>query len=516
MKDDVYLAVIDAGTTGERTIIFDTKGNVVAEKHLEHPSYFPEIAWVEQDATEWWNCVCKTAKAALKEAEEKGIKKDMIVGISVTSQRETIVPVDADANPLRRAIVWQDRRTVPQCNWIEKNIGPNVVYETTGLTIDPYFSAPKIRWIMEKEPDIYKKAYRFLLVHDYLVAKFTDAFITSPDNASRTMLFDIRKLNWSEPLLTRLEIDREKMPDVHPTGEQVGKVSAKAAEETGFAKGTPVFCGGGDQQCSAVGAGVIRQGSVVITTGTGTFVLAHSDAPVFDPKRRILCSCHAVPGKWVLEASVFSTGSVYRWFRDQFGSIEKFASNQVGIDPYEILNSEVAASSVGSRGIVFLPHFAGAGAPYWNPHARGVIFGLTLGHTRHDVIRSIFEGVSFEVRKNLEVMEELGVPVKDVHVAGGMTRSQIFNQIQADIYGLPILREARESTALGCALLEGVGAGIFKNIDEAVLATLRAAGKYRPVKENQKKYERLFQYHKRIYEILDKSHIYQDFSKQTF
>ncbi|MGA3290396.1 MAG: FGGY family carbohydrate kinase [Candidatus Bathyarchaeia archaeon] len=516
MQDNVYLAVIDAGTIGERTIIFDTKGNVVAEKYLEHPSYFPEIAWVEQDASEWWNCVCKTAKAALKEADEKGIKKDMIVGISVTSQRETIVPVAADATSLRKAIVWQDRRTVPQCDWIDKNIGPNVVYETTGLTIDPYFSAPKIRWIMEKEPSIYKKAYRFLLVHDYLIAKFTDAFITSWDNASRTMLFDIRKFNWSEPLLTSLRIDREKMPDAHPTGEQVGEVSAKAAAETGFAKGTPVFCGGGDQQCSAVGAGVIRQGRIVITTGTGTFLLAHSETPVFDPKRRILCSCHAVPGKWVLEASVFSTGSIYRWFRDQFGSLEKIAADKVGIDPYEILNSEAAASSVGSRGIIFLPHFVGAGAPYWNPQARGIIFGLTLGHTRHDLIRSILEGVSFEIRKNMEVMEELGIPMKDTRVTGGMTRGQIFNQIQADIYGLPVLRETRESTALGCALLAGVGAGIFKSIDEAVLATTRPAEKYRPVKENQKKYESLFQYHKRIYEILDKSNIYQAFSKQTF
>jgi sugar (pentulose or hexulose) kinase len=330
------------------------------------------------------------------------------------------------------------------------------------------------------------------------------------------MLFDIRKFNWSEPLLTSLRIDREKMPDAHPTGEQVGEVSAKAAAETGFAKGTPVFCGGGDQQCSAVGAGVIRQGRIVITTGTGTFLLAHSETPVFDPKRRILCSCHAVPGKWVLEASVFSTGSIYRWFRDQFGSLEKIAADKVGIDPYEILNSEAAASSVGSRGIIFLPHFVGAGAPYWNPQARGIIFGLTLGHTRHDLIRSILEGVSFEIRKNMEVMEELGIPMKDTRVTGGMTRGQIFNQIQADIYGLPVLRETRESTALGCALLAGVGAGIFKSIDEAVLATTRPAEKYRPVKENQKKYESLFQYHKRIYEILDKSNIYQAFSKQTF
>ena len=222
MKEDIYLAAIDAGTTGERTMIFDEKGRVVAWKYLEHPSYFLKPTWVEQEAAEWWDRIRKTSRAVLKEAAEKGITPDMIEGISVTNQRETIVPVDKDVEPLRRAIVWQDRRTVSQCNWIKKNLGETMVYNITGLTVDPYFSAPKIIWIKEHEPNTYKETHKFLLVHDYIIAKLTDVLITSWDNASRTMLFDITKLDWSDNLLDGIGIDEEKMPELCPSGEIVG------------------------------------------------------------------------------------------------------------------------------------------------------------------------------------------------------------------------------------------------------------------------------------------------------
>jgi len=210
VKNQPYLVAIDAGTIGERTIIFDTYGKIIIQKYSEHRSYFPKPTWVEQDATDWWNCVCKTSNAALREAEKKGITKNMIAGISVTNQRETIVPVDEDTNPLRRAIVWQDRRTSSQCDWIRKNVGIDLVYNTTGLLIDPYFSAPKIKWIKEYEPNNYEKAHKFLLVHDYLMAKFTDVLVTSWDNASRTMLFDIRKFDWSDELLESIVLIEKK------------------------------------------------------------------------------------------------------------------------------------------------------------------------------------------------------------------------------------------------------------------------------------------------------------------
>jgi D-xylulose kinase len=514
MKENIYLVAIDAGTTGERTMIFDEKGRVVAWKYLEHPSYFLKPTWVEQEAAEWWDRICKTSRAVLKEAADKGITPDMIVGISVANQRETIVPIDKEVEPLRRAIVWQDRRTISQCNWIKSNIGEDMVYNITGLTVDPYFSAPKIMWIKEQQPDIYKKTHKFLLVHDYIIAKLADIFITGWDNASRTMLFDIRKFDWSENLLDFIGIDEEKMPEPHPSGKIVGEVTKKAAEETGFAEGTPVVCGGGDQQCGAIGVGVVRQGRIKATTGTGTFILSFLDKPCFDPKRRVLCSCHGIPRKWVQEASIFSTGTIYRWFRDEFGHLEKVAGELVGTDPYEMLNKEASSTPAGSKGVLVTPHFTGAGAPHWNPYARGVIVGLAIGHTRKDVVRAILEGIALEIRKNIEVMRELGVQVEEMRVTGGATRNPHFNQIQADVYGLPVLRgKVEESTALGCAILAGVGTGVFKSIEEATDKMVHIVERYEPRLENKTIYDRLFKIHGKIYDALDKAGVYKDLAE---
>ena len=514
MKENIYLVAIDAGTTGERTMIFDEKGRVVAWKYLEHPSYFLKPTWVEQEAAEWWDRICKTSRAVLKEAADEGITPDMIAGISVTNQRETIVPVDKYVEPLRKAIVWQDRRTVSQCNWIKNNIGEDVVYNITGLTVDPYFSAPKIMWIREHEHDIYTQTHKFVLVHDYIVAKLTDTFVTSWDNASRTMLFDIRKLDWSDNLLDGIGIDEEKMPEPYPSGKIIGEVTKKAAKETGFAQGTPIICGGGDQQCGAIGMGVVRRGRIKATTGTGTFILSFLDKPNFDPKRRVLCSCHGIPGKWVQEASMFSTGAIYRWFRDEFGHLEKAAAELVRIDPYEMLNKEAAAAPAGSKGILVIPHLAGAGAPHWNPYARGVIVGLAIGHARKDIVRAILEGIALEIRKNIEVIRELGVHVEEMRVTGGATRNPHFNQIQADVYGLPVMRgKVEESTALGCAILAGVGTGVFKSFEGATSKMVHIVERYEPRLENKSIYDKLFKIYCKIYDSLENARVFKDLAE---
>lgn len=509
MNEGTYLAAIDAGTTGVRTLIFDSRGNVVAGKHLEFPSYFPQPAWVEQEATDWWDRACKTSKSALREFTEKGGGPTKVAAISLTNQRETIVPVDENLRPIHRALVWQDRRTVPQCEWLRERIGEENVYRITGLTVDPYFSAPKILWMKENRPELYKETHMFLLVHDYLLARLTGNLVTSWDNASRTMLFDITRLRWSEELLESMELDAEKLPEPLPSGTPAGEVTGRAAEETGFVNGTPVVCGGGDQQCSAIGVGVIKQGRTEATTGTGTFIISHLEKPTFDPDRRVLCSCHSVPGKWVQEASLFSTGTIYRWFRDQFGEPEKVEAKLKGVDPYEILDGEAAASPAGSNGVIVLPHFVGAGAPHWNPRARGVIMGLALGHKKGDIVRAIMEGIAFEIRTNLEVMKELGTTVEEIRVTGGMTRNRGFNQIQADVFDLPVMRcRVEESTSLGCAILAGVGVGLFSGVPEAAEEMVHVAERYEPDPRNRALYDRMFEAHKRAYRALEDAEIY--------
>jgi xylulokinase len=505
-----FLAAIDVGTTGCRTIIFDIDGKAVSQAYEEYASVFPSPSWVEQSALEWWGAVRNTSRAAIRKAK---IKADDIKGISVTNQRETIVPVDALGEPLRTAIVWQDRRTTDECGEIASKIGRERIYSVTGLTVDPYFSAPKILWMRRNQPELFSRTFKFLLVHDYVIMKLSNLFATEYSNASRTMLFDIKKMDWSDTICGELDIPEEKMPTLYPPGRRIGEVTSKAAKETGFAANTPVIAGAGDQQAAALGVGVTEAGRVKATTGTGTFILAYLEQPKYDEKRRVLCSCHAVPGKWVNEASIFTTGAVYRWFRDQFAQAEKMEAQRSGKDPYELLNDQAAKIPPGSRGVLLIPHCMGSGAPHWNPYDRGVMLGFTVGHERGCLIRAIMEGTAFEIKENIEVMKEMNTDISELRVTGGATRSQTWNQIQSDVTGLPVLKGAvEEATSLGAAILAGVGAGIYKGIVEAADQMVMITERYAPSKENSSLYSKLYDIYEKAYKALSATGIFAELS----
>ncbi|NHI91788.1 MAG: xylulokinase [Candidatus Lokiarchaeota archaeon] len=508
-----YIAVIDAGTTGLRTMIFDLKGKEIARDYKEYKSNFPKSSWVEQDAMDWWDAVKETSKNVFKTSK---INPASILGICVTNQRETIVPVDEKGTPLRKALVWQDRRSITECNWIRNEIGEEKIYDITGLTIDPYFSATKMLWIKNHQPELFEKIYKFLLVHDFIEMKLTDEFVTDWSNASRTMLFDIRKNVWSEELCDQMGISIDILPRALPSARNIGQVSPDAAYETGFVKGTPIITGGGDQQCAAVGLGVIKSGRVKVTTGTGSFVLNFTDNIMKDPERRVLLSAHAVPGKYVLEASIFTTGSVFRWFRDSYGIKAKERAKETGRDPYELLIEEAEKAPLGAEGVIFIPHFMGAGAPYWNPYARGVIAGLTLASDRSNVLRALLESVGFEIKKNLEVFKSLGIDLKEIRITGGGTRSTFWNQIQADIFGIPVMKGmTEESTALGCAVLGAIGLGIYKNFDVAEKNMIEIREPRSPNLENTKKYDKIYELNKKICDLFLKYKIDEEISRIT-
>ncbi|MFX1300391.1 MAG: xylulokinase [Promethearchaeota archaeon] len=505
------VVAIDVGTGGTRTAVFDaSNGKLIVQTHQEYTSYFPQPAWVEQNAEDWWKTACSTTQASLTKI---GKRINEIVAVSITNQRETIVPVNEKGNPLHNALVWQDRRTTQQCQTIKREIGLDTVYNETGLTIDPYFSAPKILWFKDKKPRVFRDATKFLLVHDFILHRLTDIFATDYSNASRTMLFAVRPMEWSKLMCDSLEIPKEKLPKAYPSGTQTGEISQRATKATGLPEGLPVVVGGGDQQCGAVGVGVVKSGRVKATVGTGTFILAYEEQPRFDSEHRLLCSCHAVPNKWVIEASIFTSGIIYRWFRDQFGQEEKSLAQLLGSDAYELMNKQAEQSPPGARGILLLPHFVGAGAPYWNPDARGVIIGLALGHTKSDVIRAIMEGTSFEVRQNLEIMHELGVPLKELRLTGGATRSRVWNQIQADVTKLRVQRsKVEEATALGAAILAAVGGGIYQNVSKAAEAMVAIGNQYLPEKEPAQIYDRLFSIHTEAYQALEEAKVFSRLS----
>lgn len=496
---EIVLA-IDAGTTGVRSMFFNKTGTVLGKAYAEYTSVYPSPSWVEQDAESWWSKSCETIKTALANT---GQGPEKVIGVSVTNQRETIVPVAENGVPLRNAIVWQDRRTIPQCDWICGQMSEDEVYSITGLTVDPYFSAPKILWIKEKESSRFNKAHKFLLVHDYLIYRLSDELVTDFSNASRTMLFDVRRATWSERMLDVLEIPKEKLPTPFESGARIGEITSRAAKDTGLKEGTPVVAGGGDQQCAALGVGVVKEGMLKSTTGTGTFILAYSGTVRLDPGRRVLCSRHVVPNAFVVEASMFTTGSALKWFRDNLGSEERTVADDKGIDPYDVITEEASKMPAGSEGVLHIPHFVGAGAPNWNPHSRGIFAGLALGHTRAHIIRSILEGVSYEIRTNVEVMRELGLPSKEVRVTGGAARSKVWMQIQANILRAPVIRtQLEEATALGAAILAYEGIGLFKSVAQAAEGMVKTLPPLTPTKETLEVYQKGYKKFKELYSAI--------------
>ncbi len=503
----MFVAALDLGTTGCRTFIFDLAGTIIANDYQEWESYFPSPSYVEQDANVWWNSIKKTIERAIKKS---GIDKTDIVSLSVTNQRETIVPVDKEGNPLHNALVWQDRRTIDQVEFIKKVVGIEKIYQTTGLTIDPYFSATKILWFKDQKPDIYKKTHKFLLVSDFIIHKLTGNFYTDFSNASRTMLFDIKNLHYSDEIASALEIDLDKMPEALESGIDIGEM---ITDDTLFDKKTLVVTGAGDQQSAALGVGVVSPGEVKCTTGTGSFLLAFLGEPNFDPQKRVLCSCHAVPNTWVQEASIFTSGATLRWFRDQVGQVESALAKETGQDPYELMTAQAEESPIGANGLVLIPHLVGAGAPHWNPLAKGILFGLALGHQRKDIYRAVLEGVAFEIRKNVEVFKELGIEPKELKLTGGGSRSDLWNHIIADVLGITCVRNViEEATSLGAAILAASGAGLFPDISKAAENLCKVDKKWIPNEANNQLYEKIYSFSNEIYNLLVNNNMYKKLS----
>ncbi|MEM2176649.1 MAG: FGGY family carbohydrate kinase [Archaeoglobaceae archaeon] len=467
---------IDAGTTGIRACIYSLDGKIISHSYVEFPSYYPKPGWVEQNAEEWWKSVVKACNEAIKIAKaEKEIE-----AIAVTNQRETIVPVAKNGVAIANAIVWQDRRSTEEVELIKSTFGEEIS-RITGLKPDPYFSLPKILWWMRNCPKVVENTWKFMLVHDYIVYKLTGDVLTDFSNASRTMLMDLENRKWSDKIASKFEIDLDKLPELGNSGEVIGELKSK---EIKVNSSPIVVLGGGDQQCSALAQGVVEIGTLKSTTGTGTFMIAPVD------KMRggdIVYSAHVIK-KIVAEVSIFTTGSLLEWVKRNF----------YGSEGYEVLNKEAAKSGVGARGLIIIPFFAGAGCPHWDSKARGAIFGLTLAHERGDIARAVMESVAFEVRTNIELMEKLGISVDEIRLDGGGARSEIWNQIFADVTKKRCLVSSDvEATVRGAAMLAALGLGMkLKDVLKNFVP------EFKVINPSESEYEKIYEQYKKIRAIV--------------
>jgi glycerol kinase len=451
-----YIVTVDVGTSGMNSRLYDEKGNTYFVSSAEYKPRYESLSLVEQNPNDWYDAIVSTLKEVADYARDNNIS---IEAIAITSQRASVIPIDRNGEPLRDAIMWQDKRTVDICDRMQEKMTMKEVYKRTGLRINPYFSLPRILWIKENEKDIYDKTYKFMGVQDFLVYKMTGQPNTDWSQASRTMLMNIESLDWDEKIIETFDIDRNKLCDLVPPSTNIGSITEDFAKSTGLSTGTQVIICGGDQQNAAIALKTIEPKRAQANTGTGSFVMAYSEKPAFDEECRVVCSAAAIPGKYIVEAGIFNTGAIYRWFKEEFGYQGK------GFDE---INKEALSSPIGSNGVILIPHFEGSAAPYWNPLSRGMFFNLSLGTKRSDMARAIIEGIALEIAENVELIQSLVGELSTVAVAGGMTKFHLFNTIQANALNMKIEKyDNSEATSLGATINAYVSLGIYDSIEEA-------------------------------------------------
>ena len=473
-----YLLGIDVSTTGSKALLVDEAGSVVTSVTTEYLMYTPQPLWAEQDPADWWDATVTSVRQAL---ELGNVDARDVVGIGMTGQMHGLVALDGAGAVLRPCIMWNDQRTGPQCAAITERVGAERVLQLTGNPVLPGFTAPKIVWVREHEPEVYARIAHVLLPKDYVRLRLTGEHATEVSGASGTSLFDVGQRRWSEEMLEALEIPRAWMPVCAESPAVTARISAEAARQTGLLEGTPVVGGGGDQAAQAVGSGIDREGVISVTVGTSGVVFAASDAYRVEPLGRLHAFCHAIPGKWHLMGVVLSAGGSFRWFRDALGDPERTEALTARRDPYELLTGLAAEAPAGCEGLLFLPYLTGERTPHPDPEARGAYCGITLRHSKPHMVRAVLEGVTYALRDSLELMRDLGLTIEQVRGSGGGARSPLWRQMLADVFESELVTvNVTEGAAYGAALLAGVGSGVYASVAEACASAVKVVDQVTP------------------------------------
>jgi xylulokinase len=492
---------IDVGTSGTKTVICREDGTILATATAEHPSYYPQPGWSEQEPEDWWKSTVQSVRQALSRA---GIPGTEIRGIGLSGQMHGSVFLDEKGQVLRRAILWNDQRTAEQCRQIEEAAGGRAnLIRMVGNPAFTGFTAPKILWLRQHEPHLYERTRKILLPKDYIRYRLTGEFVTEVSDASGTLLLDVAGRQWCKPLLARLQIAEELLPVCVESQEITGRLTSTAAQELGLSAGVPVVGGAGDQAAGAVGNGIVRTGVLSATMGTSGVVFAHSDHVQTDPQGRVHTMCHAVKGAWHLMGVVLSAGGSLQWFRNHFATAEMRLAAERQVDAYDLILALAEQAPPGAEGLLFLPYLTGERHPHADPYARGAWIGLTVRHGWRHLARAVVEGATLALRDCLNVMTELGIVPQQIRLSGGGARNPFWRQLQADIFGHRVaLVNAREGPAFGVAILAMVGTGAYRSVPEACDATIRVTEEIAPRPALVAFYERCYQEYRQLYPAL--------------
>lgn len=486
-----YLIGIDVGTSGTKSVLFDTCGNAVASAMAEYPMSQPQNGWAEQNPADWWGAAVST----LRELTKKAVDGE-IVGIGLSGQMHSLVMLDERNDVIRPSILWCDGRTTAECEEIEATVGKERLIAITANPALPGFTASKIMWVKKHEPENFARCAHILLAKDYIRFKLTGEYATEVSDASGMQLLNVIERKWSEELCEILGISLSLLPKVYESPEVTGYITKEIADLTGLPVGIPVAGGGGDNASAAIGTGVCRAGRAFTTVGTSGVVFAHTPKPLIDPKGRIHTFCAAVPGEWHVMGVTQAAGLSLNWFRNNFAT-------EVS---YKELDEKSAEIPLGSEKLLYLPYLMGERTPVLDSNARGVFFGLSAMHTKYHLARAVMEGVSYSLRDCLEVFSETGVTVDQMMLCGGGAKSRFWGQMISNVYGLPIVTpESNEGAALGAAILGGCAAGVYSSVEEGCEKTVRAGKRIAPDPADHERYLNGYAVYRSLYPALRQS-----------
>ncbi|MBR2283124.1 MAG: xylulokinase [Ruminococcus sp.] len=495
-----YIIGVDCGTSGTKTVLFDESGSVIASKTIEYPMYQPKNGYAEQDPADWSAAMINTIKAVLAES---GVSKEDVKGIGISGQMHGLVLLDKNNNVLRRSIIWCDQRTAAEVDEMNRIVGRERLVEITANPALTGWTAAKILWVRNNEPEIFGKIAHILLPKDYLRLILTGEYATEVSDASGMQLLDVPNRCWSDELLTAFQIDKSWLGRVYESCEVTGTLTKAMADELGLCEGTIVVGGAGDNAAAAVGTGIVEDGKAFTTIGTSGVVFAHTSGISIDKAGRVHTCCAAVPGAWHVMGVTQGAGLSLKWFRDNFCMTEKETARLMGVDEYYLMDKQAEQVPPGANRLLYLPYLMGERTPHLDPDARGVFFGLSAIHTRRDMLRAVMEGVAYSLRDCVEVFREMNVSVSDMMACGGGGSSPLWRSMLADLYGCDVkTASSKEGPALGVAILASVGAGLYSSVQEAAGAIVRTDKVQSPDPANVPVYEKYYQLYREIYPAL--------------
>lgn len=488
---DGYFLGIDVSTTGSKALLIDTAGSVIAVASSPHTLSTPKPLWSEQDPEEWWQATAQSIRSVL---QANTIKPGAIKSIGLTGQMHGLVLLGESGVVLRPAILWNDQRTQAQCDEIHRLIGRERLIQICGNIALTGFTAPKILWVAQNEPEIYTQARHVLLPKDYIRYRLTGEYAMDKADGSGTILFNLKARGWSSELLSALNIPESWMPPTFEGTEFTGVVNDSAAAETGLLAGTPVVAGGGDQSAQAVGVGSVEPGIIGLSVGTSGVVFATTPSALIEPQGRLHAFCHAVPGMWHFMGVMLSAAGSLQWFRDTLAPGEDF----------DTLMKEAETVPAGCEGLQFLPYLSGERTPHPDPNARGAFIGLTLRHHRSSLTRSVLEGVAFGLKDGFMLIQEAGLPsFTQIRASGGGTKSALWRQILASVLNYELVTvNTSEGAAFGAALLAGVGAGAWSDVLSACHQTIRVTARTLPNPQDVEVYQHSYSLYRDLYPAL--------------